>query len=64
MKFVKVTIKLDANGEYRVPSPDGTEAGAYYTDDREDAIGTAKMLYKGAGFEQVSTKVRYVPSHS
>ena len=34
--------------EYRVPAPDGSEEGAYYTDDKEDAVGTAKnFMYKG-----------------
>ncbi len=39
-----VTIRLK-DGEYRVTGPDGTEAQAYYTDDREDAIGTAKAVF-------------------
>ena len=33
------------DGEYRVPGPDGTEAQAYYTDDRDDAVGTAKAMH-------------------
>jgi hypothetical protein len=33
--------------EYRVPSPDGREAGAYYTNDKQDAIGTALHMYRG-----------------
>jgi hypothetical protein len=33
-------------GEYRVPGPKGKEeAGAYYTNDRGDAIATAKLMY-------------------
>ena len=42
-----VTIKklADWGDEYRVPSPDGTEAGAYYTDDKEDAINTARVMH-------------------
>jgi hypothetical protein len=35
-----VTIKKHY-GEYRVPGKKGTEASAYYTDDKEDAILTA-----------------------
>jgi len=31
-------------GEYRVNVPGGTEGTAYYTDDRADAIGTAKVM--------------------
>lgn len=30
--------------EFRVNTPNGTEATAYYTDDRYDAIGTAKAM--------------------
>ncbi len=40
-----ITIRFDADGEYRVPGPDGTEAQASYHDDREDAIGTAKLVH-------------------
>ena len=44
----KVTIlKNISTGEYRVPGPAGTEAQAYYTDDRQDAVGTAKHMWKG-----------------
>ena len=50
-----VTIKWDGE-EYRVPSADGREEGACYTDDREDAIGTAtNYMYKG---QDVVVKVR------
>ena len=44
---VRVIIKRDENMEYRVPAPDGREAGAYYTDDKDDAIGTVNYMYKG-----------------
>lgn len=40
-----ITILQASWGEYRVPGPKGTEAQAYYTDDREDAVGTAKAIY-------------------
>ena len=40
----KITITKDCDNEYRVPGPDGTEAQAYYTDDREDARGTALQV--------------------
>ena len=36
-----ITITKNYN-EYRVPGKKGTEASAYYTDDKEDAIETAK----------------------
>ena len=46
--LTKVTIlKNSGTGEYRVPGPAGTEAQAYYTDDRQDAVGTAKHMWKG-----------------
>ena len=35
-----ITIRKKYN-EYRVPGKKGTEASAYYTDDKEDAILTA-----------------------
>lgn len=45
--MASVTILKDSStGEYRVPAKDGKEAGAYYTDDKQDAIDTAKMMYK------------------
>lgn len=31
--------------EFRVPSPDGGEAAAYYTDDSGDAIKTAIVMW-------------------
>lgn len=40
-----VTIEKSLDGEYRVPAEDGYENGAYYTDDREDAIDTAIHIY-------------------
>lgn len=50
MEEKTVTILKDDNGEYRVPGPDGTEAQAYYTDDKQDAEGTAAMAWKQAGY--------------
>ena len=41
--LAKLTITKDANGEYRVPGPNGTEAQAYYTDDKADALDTARL---------------------
>ena len=41
----KITISK-CDGEFRVPAPNGKEAGAYYTDDKEDAIASAKAMYK------------------
>ena len=41
-----ITIEKDGStGEYRVPAQDGKEAGATYTDDKQDAIDTAKSIY-------------------
>ncbi len=41
-----LVIQKKQDGEYRVPGPAGKEeAAAYYTDDRQDAIGTAKAMY-------------------
>ena len=54
----KITIKKYA-GEYRVPSPDGTEDGAYYTDNKEDAIGSAIDMYKRAGFTITSSDISF-----
>ena len=57
-----VTILRDQDNEYRVPSPDGNEEGAYYTDDMEDAIGTAKnFMYKD---ENIKIRFKKVESHS
>ena len=52
---MKTTVKInhDAWDEYRVPAPDGTEAGAYYTDDKEDAVGTARHMYKSFGTVEI-----------
>lgn len=33
------------NGEYRINMKGGTEATAYYTDDRQDALDTAKLIW-------------------
>ena len=40
-----ITILVSSWGEYRVPGPKGTEAQAYYTDDREDALSTAQAIF-------------------
>ena len=38
-----ITIRKNVTyGEYRVPGRKSTEAAAYYTDDKEDAVATAK----------------------
>ena len=44
---LRVTISK-CDGEYRVPAPDGREAGAYYTDDRRDAADTALAMWQPA----------------
>jgi hypothetical protein len=41
-----VTIRYNRNlNEYKVPGIPNNEANAYYTDDRKDAIDTAKSIY-------------------
>jgi len=40
-----ITIQNNYDGEYRVPGPKGNEAQAYYTDDKQDAIDTAKKVW-------------------
>jgi len=40
-----IRITKDCDKEYRVPGPAGTEAQAYYTDDREDAQDTARYTF-------------------
>jgi hypothetical protein len=41
-----ITIEKDSStGEYRVPSEDGYEDGAYYTDDKKDAEGVAFKVF-------------------
>lgn len=42
--------------EYRVPGPNGTEAQAYYTNDKEDAEETARAEYKRAGVVEIEIK--------
>jgi hypothetical protein len=41
--MTKVTIKKNDYDEYELPTEVGTEA-IYYTDDKDDAIGTAKLI--------------------
>ena len=41
----KITVRFDDSGEHRVPGPEKTEAQAYYTDDRDDAIWTARSIF-------------------
>lgn len=44
----KCTIAIEkdsSTGEFRVPAEDGYEDGAYYTDDKKDAIDTCKTRY-------------------
>ena len=41
-----ITIVFDVVwNEYIIPGPDGTEAQACHTDDKEDAYDTAKAIY-------------------
>lgn len=56
---MKVTIEK-SQGEYRVPSEDGYEDGAYYTDDKEDAVAVAKKVFG----DNVEIKYRSVAEFS
>lgn len=48
MKNQRVNVSYSAEwGEYRVPAPSGNPAATYYTDDKEDAIGTAVLQFSG-----------------
>jgi hypothetical protein len=48
MQVVRIKYKKECN-EYRVPTGSGlrhnAEATAYYTDDKNDAINTARAVY-------------------
>lgn len=57
-----ITIQYNRTvDEYRVPGPKGKEeTGAYYTDIREDAIGTAKAMYGG----NINVKIKRVKDYS
>lgn len=49
----RATIRrIVETGEFRVTAPDKREAGAYYTDDLEDAISTAAVMH-GPGTDVV-----------
>jgi hypothetical protein len=48
-KALDITISgKNASGEYRVNFVNGKEATAYYTNDLEDAVGTAKAMHDHA----------------
>lgn len=47
-KLQTIIITLNDDDEYRVPGPKRTEAQAYYTNDREDALNTARHIYGDA----------------
>ena len=43
----QVTIRYSVSlGEYRVPAPDRREESSYYTDSKEDALGTARHMWR------------------
>jgi len=44
MQQNQIIIQFDGE-QYKVMSPDGREEAAAYTDDKEDAIGTARANY-------------------
>lgn len=54
-----IIVTFDGD-EYRVPAPDGREAGAYYTDDLDDALGTLRMIWKCPNCEM---EIREVDVH-
>ncbi|HEY9758847.1 MAG TPA: hypothetical protein V6C97_27005 [Oculatellaceae cyanobacterium] len=60
-----VTIARSMDGEYRVPgpgtypSPRAAESAAYYTDDKTDAIGTARLMHG----PNVTVKIKRVINH-
>lgn len=39
----RITIRKNVDGEFEVPAP--TKAELYFTDDKDDAIGTARMIH-------------------
>lgn len=43
IRAMGLSVRVDA-GEYRVNYRNGTEASAYYTDDAEDAVATARSM--------------------
>lgn len=47
-RAVRIELDKDA-GEYRVPGPAKTDAQAYYTDDKADAIGTCIDMHARVG---------------
>lgn len=63
MEGITVVIKKDANGEYRAPGPNGTEAQAYYTDDKQDAVATCIADHKRAGIIVAGVKCRTIQGY-
>lgn len=60
MRPTTVTITRDSNGEYRVPGTGKRiEQEAYYTDDKTDAIGTARLMHG----HNVTVKIKRVINH-
>lgn len=55
------TIHFDGY-EYRVPHPDDTEAAAYYTDDKVDAVDTFAVMWDGHDAEPVIRRVDELPN--
>jgi len=53
----QITIQYNIdNNEYRVPGIVPTEAAAIYTDDKQDAIDTARLIYG----DDVTIKIRRI----
>ena len=62
-KTIDITLSSDW-GDYRVPDPSGREAPAYYTDDEDDAVATADLMWVGAGAcDQLEVRIRKVDAH-
>ena len=62
-----VILKDSSTGEFRVPGPNGSESQSYYTDDKQDAINTAKHMYKdknvSINFRSVSNFDKFQNTH-
>ena len=61
-RMTKKTITVTWCDDYRVPDPSGREGPAYYTDDKDDAIDTARLMWAGAT-TQLAIRFRNVDQH-
>jgi hypothetical protein len=51
-----LTVGRTAHREFRINFPDGTEGTAYYTNDAQDAVDTARAMKTAAWFKADSEK--------